>query len=750
MKKENFAPSFKKEGVFIKKNSFWFRKLFLLFTFFLPLFFLPLFSQASNLSVVDVKIQGNKVIEEKKIKGVLSATSFPFSEEKIKEQMQAIYDMGYFFSVKALKETTPEGIVIVYEVKEYPVVKSVEFKNVAEDEIKKLKKVVTLEVGKPWNYKKAEESKEKILSYFKKKGYTQAKVSFSYPSEEKEEIAFVFYIEKGQKARVIEVEVSGNSFFSDAKIRSFMKTRFKKFYDPDVLKEDIKKVKDEYQKKGFYFVKISLDSLDFFDKDRVRWVRVFLKIEEGERYKMGSLSVEGNSVFSVDKIKESFGLKKGDIFNVKKVREGLRQVQRMYAEKGYLYAKVDNRLHFDREKKNVDVELLIDENTKVYVNEVKIEGNETSKERIFKHTLLLKKGDIFNVERMIESWRRLYNLGFFEKVEMRPVATDDPSLMDLVVDVKEREKMGKLLLGASYSSDVGLGGFIQFSKDNLWGEGKMLSIDWEFGKERNNYQIDYIDRWWNDTSTRIEVGLYNTEYNFYSEEEGSYSKKTTGGKISLGRPLIGNFTLFLTLKSETTEIEPIEGEEFPSDLEKGKSTYQSLKPALVWDSRVRDEAFVPYRGFYSFLAVEKSGGFLGGDVDFTKYYTEFRSYYRHGDFWRAPSFGLRLRGRWGENLPPEEEFYVGGQETLRGYELNQFRGHMVLLGTVELRIPVTQNFLGYIFLDGGKIWEDSSVLDKVGYGFGVRMNTPLGILRFDYGIGEEGSPRFYVGMGDVF
>jgi len=744
MKKNCFSPSLKKEGGFIKV-----KKIGLFFaTFFLILSFFSLPNALASLPVIQIKIQGNRVIKEDEIRKVLAGPGFSFSEEKVREQMQAIYNMGYFFSVKVLKEEITRGIILTYEVEEYPVVNNIEFNGVGSGEVKKLKSLTTLEIGKPWNYRKAEESRKKILDYFKQIGYTQAKVSFSPPLKGDEEGTAVFFIKKGQRARVIEVEISGNIFFEDTKIRSWMRTRFKRYFDPEVLKKDIKRIVDEYQKNGFYFARVKIAALDFSERYRTRWVRVFLQIDEGARYRMGRLSISGNSVFSDSEIKIGFRPKEGDIFDTQKIKDSIRKIQKMYGQKGYLYVVIDNNLHFDRDRKTVDVKLLIKEGTQVNVGKIKIEGNNVSKERIFKHTILLKQGNVFNVDKMIESWRRLYNLGFFEKVDMEPVGTTDPSIMDLLVKVKERERSGKFLLGTSYSSSMGLAGFVQFSKDNLWGQGKMLSIDWEFGQRKNNYQLNYVDRWWRDTSTRLEFNLYNKAYKFYEDSEG-YAKTDTGIGISLGRPWFSNFTFFLDLESKKTVISSIEGKKLPSGLVEGESAYQSVKPSLLWDSRVRDEAFNSYKGLYTLLSVEKSGGFLGGDVDFTKYYAEVRSYYRYGKFWKLPSLALRLRGRWGDNLPLDEEFYIGGQDTLRGYEINEFRGSKVLLGTVEVRIPVSNNFLSYLFVDAGRI-QNTNIEEKIGYGFGIRLNTPIGVLRFDYGISEEGEPHFYFGMGDVF
>jgi len=384
------------------------------------------------------------------------------------------------------------------------------------------------------------------------------------------------------------------------------------------------------------------------------------------------------------------------------------------------------------------------------VGEIKLEGNEISKWRVFEHNLFLESGDIFNLGRMIESWRRLYNLGFFEKVEMQPLQTPDPSVLDLSIKVKERERTGKLLFGTTYSTNLGLEGFIQYAKDNLWGQGKKVSIEWEFGEKRSEYQLSYTDRWFRGTSIQLNLDLYNKDYRFYDGDEG-YTKSRLGMEAGVGYPWFSNFTIFLTLKTETATISVIEDKELPSGVTVGTKSYQSVKPALLWDSRVRDEAFNPWKGWYVFCSLDKSGGFLGGNVDFAKYYAELRTYFRFGKLLTSPTLALRLRGEWGDNLPFDEEFYVGGQETLRGYKAYEFRSSQVLLGTTEIRIPLDQNFLSYLFVDVGSI-QDSLTAEqvKVGYGFGMKMNTPLGVIRLDYGIGEDKEARFYFGMGDVF
>jgi len=180
---------------------------------------------------------------------------------------------------------------------------------------------------------------------------------------------------------------------------------------------------------------------------------------------------------------------------------------------------------------------------------------------------------------------------------------------------------------------------------------------------------------------------------------------------------------------------------------------RSLELTFERDTRVRDEAFNAYKGSYSHLFMETNGGaLLKGDLNFTKYRAELREYLRRGDLWMSPILALRLRGKLGERLPSYEKFWVGGQQTLRGYDLYEFSGDKVLLGTVELRFPFGKSMSGVIFVDGAEIWDEDpeNPEARIGWGFGARIMTPIGPLQLDWGTRGTGEGKFYFGIGEAF
>ncbi len=713
---------------------------------FLFIFVYQAIAQQSSL-IKEIRIQGNHWTEEDEIEKVIkSKVGEVFSKKKVREDIQLIYDLGYFSYLEALQESTSEGIILIFVVEENRKIVEIEFNGVEGGELNELKKMLAFKNEEVWNFKKVKKSKEKITEFYFQRGYLSAKIDISSLALKDDRCKAVISVEKGKLIRVMEVEIEGNHFFPDPKICSLMQTKFRGYFDKELLEKDIKKITQTYQEAGYYFAHIKEPKFEFFRKEGVDWVRIFLEVIEEKRFSVGGIDVEGNYALATSQILDQVKPQKGEIFDPAQLKESVYRIQDIYGQRGYLYARVDSNFDFNREKGLARIEIVIKENEQVRIGNIKIEGNKITKPVVFNRTILLKKGGIFDTKKLRESWRKLYNLGFFEKVEMKPYATSSPLILDLLVKVQETDKQGGFYFGATYSSNSELGGFIQINKDNLWGEGKKIGIDWEFGKNNNEYDINYLDRWYQGSSTTLNISLYDKRYE-YSYTGLEYTKRTSGGLIGLGWPWDEYLHFSLTAKVERVNVV---GEELPEDLKGENRAYQSLIPTLTRDSRVRDEDFNSYKGSYSRVSVEKSGGFLGGDVDFTRYEIETRVYLRQGEFWKSLILAFRLRGEWGDNLPYYEEFYIGGQYTLRGYRENEFSGTGALLGTLELRIPLQRGTLVYVFVDTGKVWGGDPMPEfKTGYGFGLQINSAIGTLRFDYGISKEGG-KFYFGMGEIF
>ena len=735
----------KKEGVFIRRMIR--LSLALLFLFLLlstaPLFASPVISH--------IQIQGNEHIESDEIENTIhSKVGEPLSEKMIKEDMQAIYDMGYFYAVEVLKEEEEDGLKLIFRLRENPQIIQIELEGVEERETEKVRKLVTFEEGQVLNFKRMKETRNRILDFYHRKGFFSSEVEISQTSLKEGGCKILILVEKGERVRIAEVTIDGNFHLSSERVLALLKEKPGQYFDEKRLREGFKRVTDRYQRHGYYFARFKEPRFEFFER-RGKRVKLALEIEEGKRIFVSELDVEGNENLSSPEIVKTLKPGVGEIFVAEFLEESIRRLGTKYGKDGYPHVQIDRDLEFDKDEGQVAISLIIQEGPQVRVGKISIEGNQRSKERVFEHSLLVKEGEIFDVERIRESWRRIYNLGFFEKVSIHPLPTSSEEVMDLVIEVEEGERTGSLLLGAGYSENSGWEGMVQVYKDNLWGEGKKVSLDWQFAKNKNDYDISFLDRWWKNTDLSLDLSIYDKEQKYYDEE--SYEKRRRGGRIGWGWPFQKYARFFIALRNERVHISPVDEKPLPEDLEEGWKTRRSLELTFDRDTRVRDEAFNAYKGSYSYLFMGTNGGpVLRGDLNFTKYKAELREYWRRGEFWMSPVLALRVRGMLGERLPSYEKFRVGGQQTLRGYDLHEFSGNKILLGTLELRFPLGKNMTAVIFIDGGEIWdEDSRMPDcRAGWGFGARIISPIGPIQLDWGIPETGEGKFYFGIGEAF
>ena len=233
----------------------------------------------------------------------------------------------------------------------------------------------------------------------------------------------------------------------------------------------------------------------------------------------------------------------------------------------------------------------------------------------------------------------------------------------------------------------------------------------------------------------------------------------------MGRKIGDSFKLGLELKSEKVTYELTSGI-LPDDTNEGWTN--SLTPNISYDTR--DNVFEPTSGWYHSFSLEKAGGFLGGDYDFTKYNLTLRTYIstqfiedvvdinsmkKITDTLSEGVFALRAMGGIADtDLPSFAAYQVGGMNTVRGYGLGEFSGDKFLVFNVEYRFPLAENFQAVLFGDWGQAWDykESFNLEdlKFGRGIGVRFDTPLGPIRLDYGINEEGEGQTYFSIGHTF
>ncbi|MDI6869795.1 MAG: BamA/TamA family outer membrane protein [Bacillota bacterium] len=462
-----------------------------------------------------------------------------------------------------------------------------------------------------------------------------------------------------------------------------------------------------------------------------------------ENPKLKEVSLTGAPDVPKEPLKEAIGLKPGEIINGKKLQEGLRALlERSVKDYGIPLRITDVAVD---ETGTVRIKL-----TETRLGKIEISGNQKTKDHVIRRELTVKSGDVLNLKELEKSLRRVLNLGFFDEVGRKFTETQDPDVADLTIEVKER-KTGSAAFGAGYSSSDGLFGYVEVAEDNFFGRGQRVNVKWEFGQRRTTYDVGFFEPYLDRHRTSLGFRVYDTQRTLDQIEGGSpvtYNDHQRGGEVTVGRPLSEDTRIYTKLKMEDvartyTDGTPVEG---------GTGKSRSITTSIVNDTR--DFFLKPSQGGRRELSVEWAGQLLGSDYTFAKYNTDLAHYWKAGKSGQVVA--VRLAGGFLDYRgvePVLERFLVGGADTIRGYETMAFSGDKYLVFNAEYRFQLAQNLTGVLFADAGDAWDTNEPVElakfKTGYGVGLRVDTPVGIMRIDYGIGRDGG-KTYFSLGQTF
>ncbi|MCM8783120.1 MAG: outer membrane protein assembly factor BamA, partial [Candidatus Omnitrophica bacterium] len=704
-----------------------------------------------------IEVKGNQSISTNTILSkIKSRVGHPYQENIISDDVKRLYLLGFFSDISVKTEELPDGVKLIIEVVERPLLEKISFEGMKRLYIKeeKLKEMLKSKEKEYLDHTKLKEDLDTLKGLYVKKGFTDTEVEYVLDlNKEKNTAKVTFMIKEAKRLKIKNIDITGNNTYPDKRLLKLMKTKRAWLFNPgalkeDVLEEDIKRLEEFYRHNGYADAKVEYK----VRRDPKRpFIYIDIQIQEGKKYLVSKVSIEGNSIISESEIRKVLkSCSEGKVFSYDGLKEDVMSIQGLYFDKGYIFVHVQEAVALDPHTGKVDISYRIVENEIGYVNKIKIRGNIKTKDIVIRRELRIYPGERFDGEKLRRSKERLQNLGFFEEISYDTEDTALPNRKDLIVDVKEA-KTGTFSFGGGYSTVDQFVGFVEIEQRNFdWknfpsftGDGQELKLRASFGTLTDSYILSFTEPWFLDYPLSFGFDLYRERHEKERDIGYGYDEKRTGADLRLGKELSEYLRADVMYRYDRIEISGI-AEEATSDLkvEEGKNNISSLELTLTQDKR--DNRFLPSRGYVLSGSWVFAGGFFSGDKDFFKFFTRGSKYF---PLWHDSVLEFRLRlglaDAYGDTdkVPIYERFFSGGAYTIRGYEERKIGpfdpitkdpvgGESLMIGNIEYTYPLFDFLRVAGFFDSGNVWSKASDLGgggfKSSFGLGLRLKTPLG------------------------
>ncbi|MDE2237009.1 MAG: outer membrane protein assembly factor BamA, partial [Elusimicrobia bacterium] len=670
-------------------------------------------------------------------------------------------------------------IKLTFIVTERPIVKSIVWSGNKRLSRGLLGDTISLKKRDPVDPVKLREDEDKLLKKYHEDGFLEASVHSSVDTDTTTLKSVVtFTIDEGVKSRITWVGLHGvRSFYTNKLLRELKNRRGKVFVEKD-LPADQEKLKDYYLNRGYLDVSVSSPTV-FSSLDRQR-LYIDYTIAEGRQYRFGDTDFSGNTVYVSTELAKALSYRRGQVFSQERYADSVRAIQEMYAEKGRLRARVLGQKTYNQATGLMDVHFDVTEGSIVYIDHVDVEGNKATKTYVLAREVVVKPGEMFKASRVRKSVEKIRNLGFIDDVDVDIESPSDPDKVDLTFDVTEG-KPGMLTAGAAYSSLDGLIGTLSMQHMNLFGRAQRASVQWSFGQRVQDYSLSWTTPWVDNHPTSLGADVFNTRrINPYQNVLSGYVEKQTGATIRLGpRFEEDEYHLNFAYTFSRIMVSDVDSS-LAGQLTEGTSYFSSISAEFARDTR--DNIWDPTTGRLDSLSVTLSGGPLQGTINYIKPALTDASNYHLFDVDDYP-FVLTLSNRaayitqFGQtkDVPVFARFFLGGQDTLRGYSPTgevgvPFGGKVFDVFNAELGFPLARERRRTIvkfvtFFDAGTAWDRvKDVRFRVGpdtqdiktdVGFGIRFTTPAFPIRLDWGYGLNHRPgeklyQINFGLGNLF
>ncbi|MBS1123239.1 MAG: outer membrane protein assembly complex, YaeT protein [Deltaproteobacteria bacterium] len=753
-----------------------------------------------------VQFRGNRKVEDDAIKvQLLSKPGTLLDAAKLREDLRAMWKMGFFADIDVEAEIAPSGgVTLTFAVKEKPAIRKVLIAGQSELGLDKINDVIDLELDAIVDISKVKKNREKIADLYVQKGFYLATVDYEIKPVNEAEVDVYFKVDEKAKVKIRDVQFIGNNTIDDDELRASISTRRQDAmgflndsgtYSQEAFDRDLLLVSAHYWDRGYANVKVGTPQLRL-SRDK-QYMYLSIPVDEGPVFTIGTVNFKGDLIGTTGKNLERITIRPGMKFSRTRIAEDREKLSNYYQDQGYAYANVLPLTKVDLPNRKINLTFEVARGKRAYFERINIRGNSKTRDKVIRREMKISEGELFNNTNLEISKRRINALGFFENVVVSTKRGSSDEFVEVNVEVSERPT-GTFQIGAGFSSVENFIAQAQISQNNLFGRGQTLALQAQLSSLRQLFLLRFVEPYFLDTQWTFAFDLYNQSRGF-----GTFFRNASGGTLTWGYPLSYEARAFLTYKLENVDIStgtggianlgatsaPIEATSV-ANLFRGGVT-SSLRASLSWDSR--NNRLFPSAGWYHTLFAEYASQYTGSENRFVRW-GGFSRYYRNlwGPFVLHSNAELGITTSTDPlGVPISERYLVGGIYDIRGYaprtlgpqlltqppgDVGQSLGSLPLGGNLqiiinnEIEFPLFKKvgISGVVFFDMGNAYnledrycsglqrKNSSISIKFdpcfrlpdslingirkSVGFGFRWFSPIGPLRFEWGIPLDAQP----------
>ena len=713
-------------------------------------------------TIAGIEFRGSRRVPQDTLRALMGThVGDAYDEEQLRRDYIRIWNTGRFDDLVLESENTPQGLVIRFIVTERPVIRDIKYENIHSvttseilDRFKERK--VGLSVESQYDPNKIQRAAVVLKELLAERGRQFAVVDPVVRRIPPSSLEVIFNVNEGPKVKVGKIEILGNEVFSSKDViramknlhpmgiphSIFLENLFSKTYDAAKLEEDKERVRDAYQQKGYFTAKVLDQTVTLRDTPPGRVLLIFrtkagkaadikLPVEEGHQFRLHKINYVGVKLFRTPEVlsKQLFKMDNGDVFSTAKLRDGIKNLTKLYGDFGYIDFVPEPAVDIVSGTDTVDLTITADEGKQFFVRRIDFTGNTTTRDKVIRRELLLDEGDIYSARLWDASILRLNQLGYFETLKENESydlkRNGNTNTVDILLKLKER---GKNQIGLNGGVSGIAGSFIGFnySTNNFLGLGETLSLESQLGTRIRDAVFSFTEPHVLDTQILLGFSVYIRRYNYDQAREASiltgtnlnsfynalgsqnilnYVQSSRGASVTASYPIKRSFariglTYGYDISNITTKtvgaqnyfqylyFQNISG---PNALEGVRTS--RIVPSYTYNSK--NHPLNPTAGKSIFISTEFAGSFLGGTVNTIRPSVDIQ-YFHVSPKWKRNVLAFHMLGSTyfgygGKVIPPYSRVYIGGEQDVRGFDF---------YGISPIAFIATQATLGILNPDG--------------------------------------------------